>query len=138
VAKHFLPQISNHSRSAQKSPPAIRPAETSSSGPVDWARNVTSQFCPLRRKACLGIFNALKNLSPPVGIEPLTLESRVKHATTRLPREITCEYSIYYKIRGTPGERHCTDVTVGHLQSSCHIFLNSAFPYYLYSKRFRQ
>jgi hypothetical protein len=42
---HSLPQISNHSRSAHQSPPAIRPAEITSSKPYDWARNMAAQFC---------------------------------------------------------------------------------------------
>jgi hypothetical protein len=50
---------------------------------------------PLQRKACLRIFNALKNPSPLIRNELVTLESRVKHATTRPPRVIIKDITLY-------------------------------------------
>jgi hypothetical protein len=46
-------------------------------------RHGTAALLPHQRKACLRIFNALKNPLPPlVRIEPAMLESRVKCTTT--------------------------------------------------------
>jgi hypothetical protein len=48
-----------------------------------------TSLLPLQRKACLRIFNAHKNPSLPlVGIELMTLESRVNHTITRPLRVI--------------------------------------------------
>jgi hypothetical protein len=59
VAKPYLLQISNHSQFAYQSSLAIKPSETSSSKPGDWARNMATQFCLQSISTLIGFFYML-------------------------------------------------------------------------------